>query len=389
MFRESFFLKLKSSALNNEKKFLTPFGCLSSKAIRRHEDNTEKTDHRLPFAIDADRILYSRAYARYIDKTQVFSLVPNDHITHRALHVQFLSKISRTIGSILGLNLDLIEAIALGHDIGHPPFGHDGERMLSRLSEKYAGKPFYHNIQSIRILEKIEKKGKGLNLTFQSLDGILCHNGEENYAHTAPDKNVSFDKLQTVQSIIEKGGTDYSPSTLEGCLVKICDTISYVGRDFEDAISLKLIKRSQLPEIVVKRLGDTAGKIVFNLVTDVIENSVNKPYISLSEEIAEALFELKRFNYQHIYMNKKIKTEHKKLNKMMEMIFESAFEDLIKKRTNSPIYRDFLNDMEEDYLNSNKPEEIVIDYISTMTDRYFLDIFKEKFVAETLPRYFS
>jgi len=387
--KDIFFQTLKEIALNSENKHLSRFACKSSSALRRCEDATEKTDHRLSFAIDADRILYSKAYARYIDKTQVFSLVPNDHITHRALHVQFLSKISRTIGSILGLNTDLIEAISLGHDIGHPPFGHDGERMLSQISLRYLNKAFFHNIQSIRILEKIEKKGVGLNLTIQTLDGILCHNGEEDYVKTEPDKDLSFHKLSKTQELIEKGETNYSPSTLEGCLVKICDTISYVGKDFEDAITLRLIKRNQIPESVKKKLGDTAGKIIFNLVTDVIENSFDKPHISLSEEMAKALFELKRFNLKNIYMNKKIKSEHKKLEKMMEMIFQESLEDILKQRLNSPIFRDHLNEMSESYLKSNKPEEIIIDYISTMTDRYFLDIFKEKFVALSLPRYFA
>lgn len=382
--------KIKQELLEREKKSLSIHACDSSKAIRRKEDQTANSDHRLPFAIDTDRILYSKSYSSYIDKTQVFSLVSNDLITHRALHVQFLSKISRTIGTFLKLNLDLIEAIALGHDIGHPPFGHDGERMLSQLSLKYLKKPFFHNIQSIRILEHLEKNGNGLNLTFQVLDGILLHNGEEDFLKTKPTKKVDFDYLdEMIEKIQKSGNTISEPSTLEGCLVKICDTISYVGRDLEDAITLKLITRDSIPENIKKILGDSAGKIVYSLVVDVICESYDKDYIGFSQNIAEALYSLKNFNRINIYNNKKIKTQHKKLQKMMELIFESCLEDLEKENTKTPIYRDFLNNMDESYITSTSKVQIVIDYISGMTDRYFREIFEEKFVAEKLPRYFQ
>lgn len=387
---KTFFELLKKQSLKNEKKILSPYATCSLHGIRRRYDENASKDHRLPFAIDADRILYSRSYARYIDKTQVFSLVPNDHITHRALHVQFLSKIARTIGSHLRLNLDLIEAISLGHDLGHPPFGHDGEKMLSELSEAHLGYKFFHNIQGVRILELIEKKGKGLNLTIQVLDGVLCHNGEEDYRKTSPQHRETFKDFDTVYNDIFAGSTcNYQPATLEGCLVKICDTISYVGRDLEDAIILKLVKRDDLPQEVVLVLGDTAGKIVYTLVTDVIRESKDKPYIAFSDRVAEGLQKLKRFNYRYIYNNSKIKTEHMKLKKMMHMIFELFVEDLEKHRQNSSIYKDFLEELDEEYLKQTKKERIVIDYIASMTDRYFLDIFKERFLINSLPRYFS
>lgn len=386
---DKFFESLKEQSLEKEKKILSPFACPSFCAIRRQSDETAERDHRLNYAIDADRILYSRAYARYIDKTQVFSLIPNDHITHRALHVQFLSKIARTIGAHLRLNLDLIEAIALGHDIGHPPFGHDGEHMLSELSEKYLGKKFFHNVQSIRILERLEKRGKGLNLTLQVLDGILCHNGEEDYKRTSPAKRSGFSDLDRIyEEMSYNTKFDFSPATLEGCLVKICDTISYVGRDLEDAIVLRLIRRDELPDDVVMALGDTAGKIVYTLVTDVIKESIEKPYIAFSEKVAEALHSLKRFNYRFIYTNNKIKTEHLKLKKMMKMLFESFLEDLQKERLESSIYKDFLVELNEDYIKNTQKEQIVVDYIASMTDRYFIDVFKERFLITSLPRQF-
>jgi len=382
--------KIKEELLKREKNNLSHYACFSSEALRRKDDSIADKDHRLPFAIDTDRILYSRGYTRYIDKTQVFSLVPNDLITHRALHVQFLSKISRTIGTFLKLNLDLIEAIALGHDIGHPPFGHDGEKMLSKISKKILNKPFFHNLQSIRILEHLEKSGNGLNLTFQVLDGILLHNGEEDFIKTKPTYKIGFEYLDREIINIEKTCiTNSEPATLEGCLVKICDTISYVGRDLEDAITLKLFSRQMIPEDIRKTLGDTAGKIVYNLVVDIICESYDKDYIGFSEDTAEALYKLKNFNRQHIYNNKKIKTQHKKIEKMMELLFESCLEDLEKEYKKSPIYRDFLNNMQEEYILKTPNPQIVIDYIAGMTDRYFREIFEEKFVAEKLPRYFD
>jgi len=387
---KNFFEKLKKQSLKNEKMVVSPYACCSMHAVRRRFDENAEKDHRLPFAIDADRILYSKAYARYIDKTQVFSLVPNDHITHRALHVQFLSKIARTIGSHLRLNLDLIEAISLGHDLGHPPFGHDGERMLSELSERYLGQKFFHNVQGIRVLELLEKRGTGLNLTVQVLDGILCHNGEEDYKKSSPQNRKGFEDFDTVYEEISKNtSTEYQPSTLEGCLVKICDTISYVGRDLEDAIILKLIRRNDLPEDVVMVLGDTAGKIVYKLVTDVIKESKDKPYIAFSENVAEAIKLLKSFNYKYIYNNVKIKREHSKLRKMMFMLFELFLDDLEHGRTQSNIYRDFLDELGEEYIKGTEKPRIVLDFLASMTDRYFIDVFTERFLIQPLPRYFS
>jgi len=162
----------------NEKGRLSPWACLSQEAVRREDEVKVQRGHRQDFSLDTDRILHSLSYSRYIDKTQVFYLIKNDHITHRVLHVQLVSKIARTIGRLLSLNEDLIEAIALGHDIGHAPFGHDGERFLSELSLKHHMGHFCHNIQGVRSLEKIERKGKGWNLSLQVLDGILCHDGE-------------------------------------------------------------------------------------------------------------------------------------------------------------------------------------------------------------------
>ncbi len=184
---------LKDVLKKREEHQLTPLATPSSKAVRRQQDSRLHHDYRTPFAVDTDRILYSMAYARYIDKTQVFYLVKNDHITHRVLHVQLVAKIARTIGRCLGLNEDLIEAIALGHDLGHPPFGHDGERFLSKLCRRHGIGAFFHNVQSIQLLDRVEQDGEGWNLTLQVLDGILCHDGETHNQTLAPEPFGTFD----------------------------------------------------------------------------------------------------------------------------------------------------------------------------------------------------
>ena len=165
-------------------------------AIRRRYEERIAEGHRQNFAVDADRILHSRAYTRYIDKTQVFYLISHEHISHRVLHVQLLSKIARTIGKFLRLNEDLLEAIALGHDIGHPPFGHDGERILSDLCEAHGIGPFLHSIQGVRFLDRLEKQGRGLNLSLQVLDGILCHDGETHLERLSPQRDKTFAALE-------------------------------------------------------------------------------------------------------------------------------------------------------------------------------------------------
>ena len=364
---------LKQVLNDRERTFLSPYATLSKDAARRKHELRIDEGHRQEFSVDSDRILHSAAYTRYIDKTQVFSLVDNDHITHRVLHVQLVSKISRTIGRFLGLNEDLIEAIALGHDIGHCPFGHDGESYLSRQCIKHGIDPFQHNLQSVRFLEKIEKRGKGLNLSLQVLDGILCHDGE-----------VHSDKLQAVQKktfeifdrqFLEKQkdpDRNLIPMTLEGCVVRIADTISYVGRDIEDAILLHLIKRSDIPKDVVVCLGDTNGTIVYHLVEDVITHSFQQPYVAFSPEVSEAVKKLKAFNLKHIYLNSKIRPDSGKIENLFKLLFEQYLNDLEKERGRSRIFHYFLANMDDAYCKNTSAPEIVRDYIASMTDEYFM-----------------
>ena len=365
--------ELKGLLNRQENELLSPLAVRNADGVRRMPDERMESGYRQAFSVDVDRILHSLAYARYIDKTQVFYLVKNDHITHRVLHVQLVSKIARTIGRFLSLNEDLIEAIALGHDIGHTPFGHDGERFLSEICRNHGIGYFHHNLQSVHFLEKVERKGEGWNLCLQTLDGILSHDGEIHSEKLLPMTNKTFAAMD--REIIAKKNdpkTALIPMTLEGCLVRMADTVSYIGRDIEDAIRLKLIHRSDLPRVSTSLLGDTNGTIVFNLVTDIICNSRGNPYIAFSPEVSEAVKQLKSFNLEHIYMNSRIKKHTHRIKKLFEILFETYLEDMQNQRESSVVFKRFLKDMKQSYIQCHQPAEIVRDFISGMTDRYFL-----------------
>jgi dGTPase len=367
-------VKLKAILDQHEIEMLSPLATRNAQGNRRVPDERHDSSYRQAFSVDVDRILHSLAYARYIDKTQVFYLVKNDHITHRVLHVQLVSKIARTIGRFLGLNEDLIEGIALGHDIGHAPFGHDGERFLSEVCQNNGIGLFHHNLQSVQFLEKVERKGKGWNLCLQTIDGVLCHDGEMHTDRLLPVTGRTFAELdQQISAKKAEPQTALIPMTLEGCLVRMADTVSYVGRDIEDAIRLGLIQRSDLPRNAVGVLGDTNGTIVYNLVTDIILNSYQKPYVAFSPEVSDALIRLKAFNLEYIYLNPKIKQHTVRIKALFELLFEKYLADIQNQQRSSVIFRQFLKDMTQDYLQQHQPAEIVRDFISGMTDQYFLD----------------
>lgn len=376
--RQAKLLDLKNRLDEREQKHLCSLATLSRDGIRRLP--TVLTEHRQAFAIDADRILHSRAYTRYIDKTQVFYMVSNDHITHRVLHVQLVSKIARTIGRFLRLNEDLIEAIALGHDIGHPPFGHDGEKELSLLCTKHGLPPFQHNVQSIQFLENLERNGQGWHLTLQTLDGILCHDGEIHSRFLKPQRNkdfTDFDHELLAKSI--NPDLELIPMTLEGCIVRLSDTIAYIGRDIEDAIELKLIRRSDIPASCRQVLGDTNGTIVYHLVEDLITNTLvpaegelSRDYIGFSPEVSDSLKELKEFNYEYIYMNPAIKRDFPKIQECYRVLFETYLDQVVKMETASEIFSELLDNMDKLYTERHAPAEIVRDFIAGMTDDYFL-----------------
>jgi dGTPase len=368
-----------------EDKRLSPLGTRSSAGFRRYAESTEKTAYRQSFSQDTDRILHSMAYTRYIDKTQVFSLIQNDHLTHRVLHVQLVSKVARTIGRFLGLNEDLIEAVALGHDIGHTPFGHDGERILSRLCRESGIGEFHHNVQSVQFLDKVERKGNGWNLCLQTLDGILCHDGEVHDRRLTPRTDKTFDTLK-LEMEQKKFSPDspLMPMTLEGCVVRMADTISYIGRDLEDAIRIRMVRRSEIPKEITDVMGNTNGSIVFNLVTDVICNSHRKPYVSFGKDVSNALEKLKAFNMEHIYLNPDMKQHLTQVGELFEMLFERFLADLKTENNDSVIFTHFLKDMSDEYLGSQRREEIVRDFIAGMTDRYFIRLCPEEMRPKTL-----
>ncbi|MBT8339419.1 MAG: HD domain-containing protein [Desulfatitalea sp.] len=364
---------LKGELYRRETSMLSPLAALSECAERRRPEERLQSGYRQSYALDTDRILHSMAYARYIDKTQVFYLIRNDHITHRVLHVQLVSKIARTIGRFLHLNEDLIEAIALGHDIGHTPFGHDGERYLSKLCHAAGIGYFLHNVQSLQFLDCVERKGQGWNLCLQTLDGILCHDGEIHNQLLLPKKDKHFENL-SAEIDAKKVNPKFAlmPMTLEGCVVRMADTVAYIGRDLEDAIRLSVIQRSDIPKQVTSVLGNTNGTIVYNLVTDIIDASHQQAYIAMSSQVSEALKRLKEFNLEQIYLNPVIKKHTEAIRSLFDHLFGTYLDDLQRGNENSRIFSGFLSDMSDDYRRTHQPAEIVRDFIAGMTDRFFL-----------------
>lgn len=350
---------------------LSEFATKSSDAIRMFEINE---DIRPNFFRDIDRIIHSLSYTRYADKTQVFSYKENDHISKRMIHVQLVSKVARTIGRALNLNEDLIEAIALGHDIGHTPLGHEGEYILDEISQRELGETFAHNIQSVRHCMYVENKGEGLNLSIQVLDGIMCHNGEMLSNKYVPMKKDKEEFLKEFNNSYK----DYSstkkcsPMTLEGCVVRISDIIGYIGRDIEDAITLGKIKREEIPEEISKILGTTNKEIINTIILDIIKESIDKPYIAMSEETYNALFALKKFNATNIY-SKSMTTEEKEYYRSgMNILFKDYLTAIEKNDKTNVIYEMFLNSQSDNYLASTNPKRMVIDFLAGMTDDLFI-----------------
>ncbi len=346
--------------------------------IRRNTvANDTATVWRPPFVHDIDKILHCPYYNRYADKTQVFSLIKNDDIARRSLHVQLVSRIARTIGSALHLNLDLIEAIALGHDIGHPPFAHTGEVYLDELYYKHAGRHFFHNIHSIRVLDGIFP----FNISLQTLDGIACHNGEIELEEYHPVPLTSFEEFD---KMMENCYTDRSfagkilPSTLEGCVVRISDIIAYLGKDRQDAIRVKLVDESAF---VNEDIGSTNAEIINNLVVNIIENSYGKPYIKLDSRHFTALKSSKRDNYKQIYEATATRTKlDVTIKPMMEEIYGQLLDDLKHGNKKSPVFThhiDYINQVhytrQVPYENA-EPNQLVVDYIASMTDDYLIDL---------------
>lgn len=373
MLNEEMIQEIKNNFILKENN-LSPYASKSNDGIRLNEENTDK-EIRLNFYHDIDRIIHSLSYTRYMDKTQVFSFKQNDHISKRIVHVQLVSKIARTIGRALNLNEDLIEAIALGHDIGHTPIGHTGEKILNEISMRELGEMFNHNIQSVRNYMILENSGQGNNLTIQTLDGIMCHNGEMLSNVYYPNSKTKDEFLSEYEKCYINKETlkKVRPMTLEGCVVRISDIIGYIGRDIEDAIKLGVLTREEVPNNIKEVLGTTNREIVNTIILDIVANSLNKPYIKLSDQVYKAIFDLKEFNYEYIYSKANTEAELSFYTKGMNMLFKKYLNDINEHLTDSDIYITYLNDMCKDYINNTNSKRIVIDYIAGMTDEYFID----------------
>ncbi len=377
-----FFQDIYHQVTHNSETGLSEYATRSAEAVRRFP---EPPDPRSPFALDRDRILYSGAFRRYSGKTQViyFASQLDEMLTSRIIHTLSVAQVSRTIGKFLSLNQELIEAIALSHDLGHPPFGHDGEKFLSQVCQAHGIQQYHHHIQSLHIVDRVAKKGRGLNLTLQVRDGILSHDGEVHNKQLMPQPDKGEEELQQY-ILLRKSGqyVDMMPMTLEGCVMRISDTIAYIGQDIEDAIRIGLIERADIPADLRERLGSTNGEIMDTLIKDVVFHSFGKPYVCFSDDVSDALYRLKQFNYERIYLNPRLKKDQQKIKRGFFTLFEVFLHDLKQGNKNSLIFKHFLDTKVEAYWESTSDEEKVRDYIAGMTDRYFVEVLRNV----TVPR---
>ncbi len=345
--------------------------------IRRDNTRDNATVLRTAFIRDVDKIMHCPFYNRYADKTQVFSFFKNDDITRRALHVQLVSRIARTIGKALGLNLDLIEAISLGHDIGHTPFGHAGESYLDQLLYSHTGRHFSHNIHSVRVLDGIFP----YNISLQTLNGIASHNGEMEMDEYRPKEMNSFDEFdETIEScyLDTLNCKKLVPSTLEGCVVRVSDIIAYLGKDRQDAQRAKMNCNLSFDESTI---GTNNSEIIRNMMVNIVENSYGKNYIKMDKDHFGALKKAKADNYIQIYQADSVRADLNGIIKpMMEELYEKLLYDLTNNNKDSYIFKHHIEFVNKVYYTrktpyeSTEPNQIVVDYIASMTDDYFIDL---------------
>jgi len=329
---------------------------------------------RSPFAIDIDKIMHNPFYNRYGDKTQVFSFYRNDEITRRATHVQLVARIARIISASLGLNIDLTEAIALGHDIGHTPFGHVGEKYLDELYYESCNRHFYHNVHSVRALKTVTPT----NLTIHTLDGIICHNGEKPEGEYYPSNPKSLEEFEDLieKCYTEEGFVDnLKPFTLEGCVVRVSDVIAYVMKDRQDARKVGLDISYDKPG----QLGAENYEFISRITENIVLNSYDKPYIKMDKEYFDDMYRLKRENASKIYGNSIINESYEvTIRPMMKRLYDRFKEDVLEENQNSMIYKHHINYglFKKTYSkNKMRPDDIVVDYIASMTDDYFIDLY--------------
>lgn len=372
---------------DREQNTLPAFGFCEKDVIRRNPDRDKTSLLRPAFVRDIDKIMHSPYYNRYADKTQVFSFYKNDDLTRRGLHVQLVSRVARTIGKALNLNLELIEAIALGHDIGHTPFGHAGEHILDELICEHTGRRFSHNIHSVRVLDGIFP----YNISLQTLSGIAAHDGENEMGTYTPQPIPDFD---TFDAQIEACYQDKAmvkkliPSTLEGCVMRVSDIIAYLGKDRQDAERAHITDSGSFSDSTI---GIYNAQILNNMVVNIVEHSYGKPYIQMDSEHFEALKKAKAENYQQIYLQEAVGQATQTIVKpMMSKLYEKLLADLSSGNTTSPIFTHHIGYINQAHYarqipyEENEPNQIVVDYIASMTDDYFIDLFDYLFPDSTL-----
>lgn len=361
-------------------------------AVRREERPADRSSIWRPaFVRDVEKILHMPAYNRYAGKTQVFSFRSNDDLSRRGLHVQLVARIARDIGYALGLNCDLIEAIGLGHDLGHTPFGHAGERCLNDVFHERTGRWFFHNVHSVRVLDKLY----GRNISLQTLDGALCHNGEYEQRVFELSGLSSFGEFdRVVDECVSGGGAvigHLRPMTLEGCVVRISDIIAYVGRDRQDAIEAGLLTGDAFED----GLGGAYNSwILTHASADIIEHSYGKDRIEMSEELFAEIRRAKAENYAKIYRSSGIEGERAEvLARAFELMYERCLDDLHKRDESSFIFRHHITRIEEQLAHYGRtydwqsdPEQTVVDYIASMTDGYFAELASKFFPQIHFPK---
>ncbi|SCH97679.1 Deoxyguanosinetriphosphate triphosphohydrolase [uncultured Collinsella sp.] len=369
-----------------------PYRTSDEDAVRREERPADRSSIWRPaFVRDVEKILHMPAYNRYAGKTQVFSFRSNDDLSRRGLHVQLVARIARDIGYALGLNCDLIEAIGLGHDLGHTPFGHAGERCLNDVFHGRTGRWFFHNVHSVRVLDKLY----GRNISLQTLDGALCHNGEYEQRVFELSGLSSFGEFdRVVDECVSGGGAvigHLRPMTLEGCVVRISDIIAYVGRDRQDAIEAGLLTGDAFED----GLGGAYNSLILTHASaDIIEHSYGKDRIEMSEELFAEIRRAKAENYAKIYRSSGIEGERAEvLARAFELMYERCLDDLHKRDESSFIFRHHITRIEEQLAHyghtydwQSDPEQTVVDYIASMTDGYFAELASKFFPQIHFPK---
>ena len=374
---------------------LSPFATRDEDAIYERPDvqDVDAALVRPAFTRDVDRILNNAFYNRCMDKTQVFPFYRNDDLTRRSYHLQLVSQNARKLGAALRLNTRLIEAIALGHDLGHTPFGHCGEHVLSDIYYAHTadehgngGRYFNHNVHSVRLLRTVA----GRNLSLQTLNGILCHCGEKAFDCYTPAPCESFQELEAMMERCYTTAGESQllrPSTLEGCVVRICDILAYLGKDRQDALRLKVISQEEY-EIEDSVLGHANRDFISNTTANIIKNSIGKPYLAMDPEVFGAISDIKDLNARTIYHSDEAHvTFDRYIKDMMARLYDRLLEDVKAGDEGSFIFRHHLNAWmlkgNEAYANQD-PNDVVVDYIASMTDEYLVDLFNYLYPDEAV-----